>query len=255
MLDAIYEEDDDFDNGGDVEMVDVEEGELVDGQDARSDPARPGGDGGGAAAEDSKGDEQSRNRRRRANKKKNRKRKRGAPAGDGSNFTDINRFVLDTCRRLREKKSYMVYTAVGCLGVSALSDLVKEVDAIQACGGQMTADGKRQRTGGGVLWSIIKAREPNAYREIMKRAREFEKQFKPHNIQQGRQEEAPPDGPTKVSPERSSVSTPDGFPTMPELQNADQQSAGEEKRQSVKERIRVPVSYEDILDDPDDGSG
>lgn len=38
----------------------------------------------------------------------------------------------------------------------------------------MTADGKRQRTGGGVLWSIIKAREPNAYREIMKRAREFE---------------------------------------------------------------------------------
>lgn len=37
------------------------------------------------------------------------------------------RFVLDTCRRLKEKKSYMVYTAVGCLGVSALSDLVKEV--------------------------------------------------------------------------------------------------------------------------------
>jgi phosphorylated adapter RNA export protein len=35
--------------------------------------------------------------------------------------------VLDTCRRLKEKKSYMVYTAVGCLGVSALSDLVKEV--------------------------------------------------------------------------------------------------------------------------------
>lgn len=37
------------------------------------------------------------------------------------------RFVLDTCRRLKEKKSYMVYTAVGCLGVSALCDLVKEV--------------------------------------------------------------------------------------------------------------------------------
>lgn len=37
------------------------------------------------------------------------------------------RFVIDTCRRLREKKSYMVYTAVGCLGVSALSDLVREV--------------------------------------------------------------------------------------------------------------------------------
>lgn len=37
------------------------------------------------------------------------------------------RFVLDTCRRLKEKKSYMVYNAVGCLGISALSDLVNEV--------------------------------------------------------------------------------------------------------------------------------
>lgn len=39
----------------------------------------------------------------------------------------ICRFVLDTCRRLKERKSYLVWTAVGCLGVSALSDLVKEV--------------------------------------------------------------------------------------------------------------------------------
>lgn len=37
------------------------------------------------------------------------------------------RFVLDACRRLKEKKSYMMYTAVGCLGVSALSELIKEV--------------------------------------------------------------------------------------------------------------------------------
>ena len=35
--------------------------------------------------------------------------------------------MLDTCRRLKERKSYMVYTAVGCLGVSALNDLIKEV--------------------------------------------------------------------------------------------------------------------------------
>jgi phosphorylated adapter RNA export protein len=38
----------------------------------------------------------------------------------------------------------------------------------------MTADGKRFRSGGGVLWNIIKVREPNAYKEIMKKAREFE---------------------------------------------------------------------------------
>ena len=49
-----------------------------------------------------------------------------------------------------------------------------QVDAVQACGGQMTANGKRLRTGGGLLWNIIKAREPKAYKEIMKKAREFE---------------------------------------------------------------------------------
>lgn len=48
------------------------------------------------------------------------------------------------------------------------------MDTIQACGGQKTIDGKRSRTGGGVLWNIIKVREPNAYKEIMKKAREFE---------------------------------------------------------------------------------
>ena len=48
------------------------------------------------------------------------------------------------------------------------------MDAIQACGGQMTADGRRFRTGGGILWSIIKTREPKAYKEIMKKTKEFE---------------------------------------------------------------------------------
>lgn len=37
------------------------------------------------------------------------------------------RFVIDTCRRLKEKKSYLIWNAVGCLGVSAVSELVKEV--------------------------------------------------------------------------------------------------------------------------------
>lgn len=38
----------------------------------------------------------------------------------------------------------------------------------------MTADGKRSRTGGGVLWNILKAREPKAYKEIMAKGRELE---------------------------------------------------------------------------------
>lgn len=48
------------------------------------------------------------------------------------------------------------------------------MDAIQACGGQMTADGRRCRTGGGILWSILKARDPNAFKEIMLKGKEFE---------------------------------------------------------------------------------
>lgn len=38
----------------------------------------------------------------------------------------------------------------------------------------MTSDGRRFRYGGGILWNIIKSREPKAYREIMKKARDFE---------------------------------------------------------------------------------
>ncbi|KAF2304374.1 hypothetical protein GH714_030570 [Hevea brasiliensis] len=151
VLEAIYEEDDRLEDAEDVEMVDVEEGELVEPM-SQIDQGQNCGDGGGGSVGDIVGNQasQSKNRRRRENKKKNRKKK----GNTGPNVTDINRFVLDTCRRLKEKKSYMVYTAVGCLGVSALSDLVKEVvDAIQSCGGQMTADGRRFRTGGGILWN------------------------------------------------------------------------------------------------------
>ncbi|KAI7979793.1 hypothetical protein LOK49_Contig246G00003 [Camellia lanceoleosa] len=46
-----------------------------------------------------------------------------------------------------------------------------QVDAIQVCGGQKTVDGKRCRYGGGMLWSVLKAQDPNAYREIMKKGR------------------------------------------------------------------------------------
>jgi len=49
-----------------------------------------------------------------------------------------------------------------------------QVDAIQACGGQKTADGDRFRKGGGILWNILKARDPNAFKEIMKKGKEFE---------------------------------------------------------------------------------
>ncbi|KAM7510866.1 hypothetical protein LguiB_009741 [Lonicera macranthoides] len=36
-------------------------------------------------------------------------------------------------------------------------------DAIQACGGQKTADYRRFQKGGGILRGILKGRDPNAY--------------------------------------------------------------------------------------------
>ncbi|KAL5709931.1 hypothetical protein ACHQM5_020555 [Ranunculus cassubicifolius] len=56
-------------------------------------------------------------------KKRNKKKKKPKSV---SSITDVNRFVLDTCRRLKERKSYLVWNAVGCLGVGAVSHLVKE---------------------------------------------------------------------------------------------------------------------------------
>ncbi|XP_054805526.1 uncharacterized protein LOC129308441 [Prosopis cineraria] len=238
VLDVIDEEER-FDNvDDDVEMLDVEEGELLD-HDSKTDM----GQGSSVDINVTNQESQSKNRKHRANKKKNKKKRKG------SGSIDINRFVLDTCRRLKEKKSYMVYTAVGCLGVAALSDFIKEVDAIQTCGGQMTADGSRFRNGGGILWNIIKAREPKAYKEIMKKAKDFERQFR-RPIAERPFEQKKVDAPQQVTfsfakgtDDNVSDST---FVASPE-QTQNEASAPEGKRNSLHDRLRIPVSYDDDL--------
>ncbi|EXB66892.1 hypothetical protein L484_019530 [Morus notabilis] len=120
ILDALNEEDN-FEYDEDIEMVDVEEWELVE-ENLRNDL----GQSNAGEVNVNNQESQCKNHKRRANKKKN-KRKRSGP---DPNVTDINTFVLDTCRRLKEKKSYMVYTAVGCLGIYALCDLIKEPSII-----------------------------------------------------------------------------------------------------------------------------
>ena len=47
----------------------------------------------------------------------------------------------------------------------------------EVCGGQTIADGSRFRTGGGILWNILKSREPKAYKEIMAKGKELEVLF------------------------------------------------------------------------------
>ncbi|KAL4296988.1 hypothetical protein GQ457_12G031530 [Hibiscus cannabinus] len=243
ISESIYEEDD-LGDGEDVEMLDVEEGELV-VNDSVNDREKTG-------VADVNGENQgsqSKNKKRRGNRRKSRKKK----GGSGPKTLDINRFVLDTCRRLKEKKSYMVYTAVGCLGISALSDLVKEssqVDAIQTCGGQVSADGRHCRTGGGILWNILKAREPSAYREIMKKTKEFEKQFKQQNIRQAlpQSKESSSQDTASTQLNGTGISVPEDC--GPVTNNPTEEFSAEGTHKSVHDRIRVPVSYEDLGEEP-----
>ncbi|XP_042487842.1 uncharacterized protein LOC122068068 [Macadamia integrifolia] len=229
----------------DVDMVDVEEGECVE-HDENTEPIEAGGEDDKMAIQDPP-DRNSRGKGKRKKKKKKNK-KRGIST---SSITDINRFVIDTCRRLKEKKSYLVWNAVGCLGIGAFSDLVKEVDAIQACGGQMTADGKRFRTGGGILWSILKTRGPKAYKEIMMKGKEFEKQFRQQRVKQvSEQNKEDPSQKIACDPSDSITNRVSKESLQHSLQTQSEETNetdSQGKRISVLNRIRVPVSYDDLV--------
>ncbi|KAK4722936.1 hypothetical protein R3W88_013169 [Solanum pinnatisectum] len=107
------DEDESFEDDKDVKMNDIEEGELVEKI------SKTGlKETGGACASFENPLSGKKNWRHRKNNRKN-KRKRVSSGPITQTLT------------------------VGCLGLSVLSDLVKEVDAIQTCGGQKTADGRR----------------------------------------------------------------------------------------------------------------
>ncbi|GAB2219273.1 hypothetical protein Droror1_Dr00006906 [Drosera rotundifolia] len=223
----------------DVEMLDVEDGEVFDEESSRI----KHGENGEGHVKEVKSVPLNRNQKRRQNKKKKKNR-----ANSGSSVTDINRYVLDVCRRLKEKKTYLVYNAVGCLGVSALSELVKEVEAIQACGGQKTADGYRFRTGGGILWNILKTREPNAHKEIMKKGKEFEKQFRRSNIMQayGKNKDNSAESAPSVTNQTPDKNLDCLQPISPSNGQPEQlNSLG--KQLLLEGRLRRPVSYDDLL--------
>lgn len=123
------------------------------------------------------------------------------------------------------------------------------MDAIQACGGQKTADGRRFRNGGGVLWSIIKDREANAYKEIIKKATECEKQFRQPSVKQPpvqkKKDSSQGEASTFASGKQGNVSD-NPFASL-QMQDQHEPSGSEEKRNSVHDRIRIPVSYDDDL--------
>ncbi|KMT17973.1 hypothetical protein BVRB_2g033190 [Beta vulgaris subsp. vulgaris] len=222
-------------DGEDVEMMEVEDGEVVDRHivleitDKNDKEMKTDLQNGNP--------QPAKNMNNKKRRKKKNKRKKGIPISD--DVVDMDRFVMGVCKQLREQKSYLVYTAVGILGVSAIKDLVKEVHAVQACGGQKTSLGDRCRTGGGVLWNILKARDPNAYKEIMKKGREFEKEFRRASMQ-------PHGASGAITSKRTANTSNDVEIKTPAPEQSAQPSTEEEKRTSVHYRIRVPVTYDDL---------
>ncbi|ERN15379.1 hypothetical protein AMTRI_Chr05g59640 [Amborella trichopoda] len=241
ILDTLFEEE--GDDVHDVDMVDAEDQRHLQEKDSHGDY---GDDVHGGSVPSKQVPAKNTGELKVRKKRKKNKKKRS-----NSGIADINRFVTNTCRHLGEKKSYLFWEAISCLGLSVLTDLIKEVDVIQDCGGQLTADGGRPRTGGGILWNIIKARHPTAYKEIVARGKEVEKQFR----HQGNNRLA-----TKVinEPIKSDTQIPDkGSPgkVMQGSSKCDEVQPilttgceSQERHKSVWERIRVPVSYDDLLD-------
>ena len=78
----------------------------------------------------------------------------------GSNGAGVNaaRAARDLCGDLGEPKESLMRRAIECIGIPMANDLAIEVGAIEGGGGQMTADGSRRRTPGGVFWALLKTK-------------------------------------------------------------------------------------------------
>jgi hypothetical protein len=77
--------------------------------------------------------------------------------GDDGSGVDAARAARDLCGDLGEPKEALMRRAIETIGVVATNDLAIEVGRIEGAGGQMTSDGSRRRTPGGVFWALLKA--------------------------------------------------------------------------------------------------
>ncbi|KAG0538095.1 hypothetical protein BDA96_03G205500 [Sorghum bicolor] len=244
---AIGEETLNYD-GDDVEMADADS-DTEEALAAEVSAGTGGAAGGGGHAEMDGPEGKKKKKKKKRNKgKKNKGRQDAAP----TTIAGINRFVLETCKRLKEKKSYLVWNAVGCLGVTAVTDLVREVEAIQKCGGQTIADGSRFRTGGGILWNILKSREPKAYKEIMAKGKELEKQFRyTKRPQISRNEDASSQGSALIDDEIEAQEQKEMLDDPEQLDDVGEPPASDNRtqRKPLADRIRAPVAYDDLFEE------
>jgi len=78
------------------------------------------------------------------------------PSSQG--LLDVGRFVKKICMELNEPKQPLMRRCVDRLGIDYVQELLDEVQKVERDGGQMTSDGDRKRTPGGVFWNLLKQR-------------------------------------------------------------------------------------------------
>jgi|TARA_B110000971_G_scaffold184930_1_gene192885 hypothetical protein len=83
-------------------------------------------------------------------------RRKGAGGAHGG--VNVQRAARDLCGDLGEPKESLMRRAIDVIGVVDANDLAITVGNIEGAGGQMTSDGSRRRTPGGVFWSLLKQR-------------------------------------------------------------------------------------------------
>ena len=76
---------------------------------------------------------------------------------DGSGV-NIARAARDLCGDLGEPKESLMRRALEVIGVVEANDIAIQVYRIEGEGGQMTSDGARRRTPGGVFWALLRER-------------------------------------------------------------------------------------------------
>ncbi|KAG5591503.1 hypothetical protein H5410_042017, partial [Solanum commersonii] len=88
------------------------------------------------------------------------------------------------------------------------------------------------------MWSILKVRDPNAYKEIMKKGKEFEDNLNQEPLQN-----------KEDSLDTMGDEITDSFSNILLQQEPVERSNDGAKRASVHDRLRMPVTYDDLFDE------
>ena len=75
----------------------------------------------------------------------------------GGRMGDVSRVVRDLASVLEEPKLQLLARAVDAIGEARCREFVDEALRVQDQGGEMTANGERKRTTGGVFWAHVRA--------------------------------------------------------------------------------------------------